>query len=113
MIFLEEYEGGTIVNKHQLVLNELRALSYDLNKLIEEETAHWEEMYKKAEERRMATIEGKLGPLAMPHDPNHLREELEYFLSRLRSVEEYLFSDVTDIAATTKFLKELTRKLTS
>ena len=103
------------MEKQKFVLNELRALAYDLNKLIETETMHWEELYRKQAEQRMAEAENKPYPgcLLMSYDPNHLRGELEYFLSRLRSVEEYLFPDTTDIAATTKFLKELTRKLTS
>jgi hypothetical protein len=110
------------VNKQQFVLNELSALASDMAEMVKRELENQREAIRFAEkiaEKRREEAEKQplkdqitLRMVATPYDPQHLREELGYFMDRLRSVHDYLFSDSTDIASTTRFLSELAHKLT-
>jgi hypothetical protein len=101
------------MNKQEFVLNELRSIACDMSKLVENETENSELRQRQQAAKTVSLPGGRISHLGEMYDPNNLREELEYLLARLRSVNNYLFGDRTDLVATTKFLAELSRKLTS
>jgi len=102
------------VNKQQFVLNELGVLASDMTETVRTELQNLQEAEERREEARLKAGEHTyIGTLPLPYNSNHLKEEMDYFMDRLRAVNDYLFADRSDVASTTRFLSELARKLTT
>jgi hypothetical protein len=104
------------LNKQQFVLNELGAIASDMAELVKRELEDCQAQERAREDAQKEAHRLSLGPLplrGLPYYPDHLKGELEFFLARLRSVDDYLSAQHTDLASNVKFLSELARKLTS
>jgi hypothetical protein len=75
------------MNRQRFVLGEIETLAQDMTALAESELRK-----EVAEEERLRKAKPDQLIMARPHDPEHLKAELSYFMARLNAVQYYLNS---------------------
>jgi hypothetical protein len=88
MTFYAEREGGK-VKKQEFVLNELGSLGDDIRALVDDRLKQIDEEKKSA--KAWVESHDKGAPMiASSYNPNLLKPELRFFISRLNGVMAYL-----------------------